>query len=39
MHSPTDLGPESKKSLELYQHISLEAIEQAYQDAVQSVSI
>ena len=30
-------GHESKKSLEVYQHISLEAVEQAYQDAIQSV--
>jgi hypothetical protein len=27
------------KSLEIYQHLSLRAVEQAYQEAVQSVSI
>ena len=32
-------GHESKKSLEIYQHISLDAVEQAYQEAVQSVTI
>jgi hypothetical protein len=32
-------GHESKKSLEIYQHLSLGAVEQAYQEAVQSVSI
>jgi hypothetical protein len=30
---------ESKKSLEIYQHLSLGAVEQAYQEAVQGVSI
>jgi integrase/recombinase XerD len=28
-------GHESKKSLEIYQHLSLGAVEQAYQEAVQ----
>jgi len=32
-------GHESKKSLEIYQHISLDAVEQAHQRAVQSVTI
>jgi exopolysaccharide biosynthesis protein len=30
-------GHESKKSLEVYQHLSLESVDKAYQDAVQSV--
>jgi integrase/recombinase XerD len=32
-------GHESKKSLEIYQHLSLGAVEHAYQKAVQGVSI
>src|ERR1700746_2873369 len=32
-------GHESKKSLEVYQHLSLESVDKAYQDAVQSVVI
>jgi integrase/recombinase XerD len=32
-------GHESKKSLEVYQHLSLESVDMAYQDAVQSVGI
>ena len=32
-------GHESKKSLEVYQHLSLESVEQAYQDAVRSIGI
>ena len=32
-------GHESKKSLEIYQHLSLEAVEQAHQEALQRVSI
>jgi integrase/recombinase XerD len=32
-------GHESKKSLEVYQHLSLESVEQAYQEAVRSVGI
>ena len=32
-------GHESKKSLELYQHLALHAVEQAYQDAVRAMSI
>jgi len=32
-------GHESKKSLEIYQHLSLDAAEQVYQEAVQGVSI
>jgi hypothetical protein len=34
-----DLCHESKKSLEIYQHLSLDAVEQAYEEAVQGVSI
>jgi hypothetical protein len=34
-----DHGHESKKSLEVYQHLSLESVDKAYQDAVQSVGI
>ena len=30
---------ESKKSLEVCQHLSLESVDKAYQDAVQSVGI
>jgi hypothetical protein len=30
-------GHESKKSLEVYQHLSLESVDKRYQDAVQSV--
>lgn len=32
-------GHESKKSLEVYQHLSLEDVQQAYQDAVQTIGI
>ena len=32
-------GHESKKSLEVYQHLSLNAVEKAYQEAVQGVGI
>ena len=32
-------GHESKKRLEVYQHLSLESVDTAYQDAVQSVGI
>jgi site-specific recombinase XerD len=32
-------GHESKKSLEVYQHLSLESVDKAYQDALQSVGI
>jgi site-specific recombinase XerD len=32
-------GHESKKSLEVYQHLSLESVDKAYQDAVQRVGI
>ena len=32
-------GHESKKSMEIYQHLSLDAVEQAYQEVVQGVSI
>jgi hypothetical protein len=32
-------GHESKKSLEVYQHLSLESVDKAYQHAVQSVGI
>ena len=32
-------GHESKKSPEVYQHLSLESVNKAYQDAVQTVGI
>ena len=32
-------GHESKKSLEVYQHLSLESVDKAYQDAVQMVAV
>jgi site-specific recombinase XerD len=32
-------GHESKKSLEVYQHLSLDAVEGAYQEAVQSIGL
>src|ERR1019366_2944123 len=32
-------GHESKKSLEVYQHLSLESVDKPYQDAVQTVGI
>jgi integrase/recombinase XerD len=32
-------GHESKKSLEVYQHLSLESVDKAYQDAAQTVGI
>jgi len=32
-------GHESKKSLEIYQHLALNTVEQAYQEAVRSISI
>ena len=32
-------GHESKKSLEVYQHLSLESVDKAYQDAVQTIGI
>ncbi|MDQ2713245.1 MAG: site-specific integrase [Acidobacteriota bacterium] len=32
-------GHESKKSLEVYQHLSLESVDEAYQDALRSVRI
>jgi integrase/recombinase XerD len=32
-------GHESKKSLELYQHLALHTVEQAYQEAVRSINI
>ncbi len=32
-------GHESKKNLEVYQYLSLESVDKAYQDAVQSVAI
>jgi len=32
-------GHESKTSLEVYQHLSLESVDKAYQDAVQTVGI
>jgi integrase/recombinase XerD len=30
---------ESKKSLEIYQHLSLDSVDKAYQDAMQTVGI
>jgi hypothetical protein len=39
LERPGGLWAESKKSLEIYQHLSLGAVEQAYQEAVQGVSI
>ena len=32
-------GHESKKSLEVYQHLSLESVDKAYQDALQTIGI
>jgi site-specific recombinase XerD len=32
-------GHESKKSLEIYQHLSLDAVEDAYQEAVKTISL
>ena len=32
-------GHETKKSLEIYQHLSLESVKNAYQHAVQSVGV
>ena len=32
-------GHESKKSLEVYQHLSLETVEEAYQEAVENISL
>jgi integrase/recombinase XerD len=32
-------GHESKKSLEIYQHLSLDAVEDAYQEAVQAIGL
>jgi len=32
-------GHESKKSLEIYQHLSLKNVEQAYQEAVKTLSV
>jgi site-specific recombinase XerD len=32
-------GHESKKSLEIYQHLSLDAVKEAYQEAVQSITL
>ena len=34
-----DFRPRKQKSLEVYQHLSLESVDKAYQDAVQSVGI
>src|ERR1039458_10261553 len=34
-----DFRPRKQKSLEVYQHLSLESFDKAYQDAVQSVGI
>jgi hypothetical protein len=39
MHRSKLISGVRAKDLEVYQHISLEAVEQAYQDAVQNVSI
>jgi hypothetical protein len=32
-------GHESKKSLEVYQHLSLKNVEQAYQEAVKTLEV
>jgi len=32
-------GRESKKSLEVYQHLSLESVDKAYQNAIQDMGI
>ena len=32
-------GHESKRSLEVYQHLSLDAVEDAYQEAVQDIGL
>jgi len=32
-------GHESKKSLEVYQHLSLDTVEDAYQEAVENISL
>jgi hypothetical protein len=32
-------GHESKKSLEVYQHLSLQDVERAYQDAVKTLEV
>ncbi len=32
-------GHESKKSLEIYQHLSLQTVDRAYQDAVRGINI
>ena len=32
-------GHESKKSLELYQHLALHTVERAYQEAIRSITI
>jgi integrase/recombinase XerD len=32
-------GHENKKSLEVYQHFSLESVEEAYQEGVQSLGL
>ena len=32
-------GHESKKSLEIYQHLSLQSVDKAYQEAVQNAGI
>jgi hypothetical protein len=32
-------GHESKKSLEIYEHLSLDAVEDAYQEAVQALGL
>jgi len=32
-------GHESKKSLEIYQHLSLQSVEKTYQDAVKALEV
>jgi hypothetical protein len=32
-------GHESKKSLAIYQHVSLDSVQEAYQEAVQSIAL
>ena len=36
---PTHFRPRKQKKLEVYQHLSLESVDKAYQDAVQTAGI
>jgi len=38
-HQAVREGHKTKKSLEVYQHLSLQAVESAYQEAVHSLNI